>query len=319
MSDTALTPYERYGFAFDIDQWYEQCKEFTFRTTLLPITPTEARVLCNEYETITQAGGPTITVDEQQVLSDLKQRIQNTLESEFYDEEEGEPAAFVRLSGRSPKDSVASSSTMSDNLTRNVYQLTYSYKSRSTPPSEMEIRNDELIAYYTAQVESMKFSCAEDVLDIHCSSLRVYEDLQRMLEHKLDDWSLFMAFREFMPKVDIALEFRGFVYNAELTALSQYFDELYFQKLHTYKGVYLEAIRRLFATVKEKLPWDTCIMDFVIYEPEEYEDLTADDLVVQVIEFNPFNRFTSPSLFSWEQRDVLEGKAPFEFRLRNEL
>lgn len=312
-----LTPYERYGFAYDIDQWYDKCSGFTFRTCFLPISPDEARILCKQHEKLVMAKKLEQTPEEYQSFKGLEQKIQNILETEFYVEDDDSIAAFVRMSARSPKDAVLSSSEMSQHLKRKLYEQRSAYK--YTQPSPVLIQNDEFIAFFDSQIESLKFETAQQVLDIHCTSVRVYEDLNHALTHKLDDWSMQFVFREWIYDRDLALEFRAFVHNRKLTGVSQYYDMLYFEKLQTNKLIYQQAILEFFDSVKDQLPWDDCVMDVLISEPEEYDSLTIEDLSIQVIEFNPFNRYTSAALFSWTlDRDQIMGRLPFTFLIRTE-
>eukprot|EP01105_Mastigella_eilhardi_P020643 TRINITY_DN4931_c0_g1_i2.p2 TRINITY_DN4931_c0_g1~~TRINITY_DN4931_c0_g1_i2.p2 ORF type:complete len:159 (+),score=51.99 TRINITY_DN4931_c0_g1_i2:899-1375(+) len=59
------------------------------------------------------------------------------------------------------------------------------------------------------------------------------------------------------------------------------------------------------------LPFDDCVVDF--------SATAAPDRPLRIIEFNPFTKFTSAVLFDWQRdRDVLEGRLPFELRIVRE-
>jgi hypothetical protein len=67
--------------------------------------------------------------------------------------------------------------------------------------------------------------------------------------------------------------------------------------------------------IVDLIPLDNYIIDFGIASS------AADDDAVLVIELNPFNDYvgcgTDPGLFNWRtDRQVVEGDAPFEFRVR---
>lgn len=320
MSDCEpLTPHQRYGFDYDIDKWYEQCKSFTFKTEFIPIDIEEANVLRKHYDIHVKLKSDELSSEEYACYKNLESKIQTILDKKFYSEEMDTSVAFVRLSGRSPKDAVISSLAMNQNLQKFLYEKRASYKFKDISPILKQ--NDEFIAFFSAQKESMKFENSQQILQVHSESLRVYEDLQHAINYKINDWSLKMAFREWIWDMDISFEFRGFVVDGKLTALSQYFDMLYFEHLIQNKEFYLKIIQQFFESVKHMLPWDTCVMDFLITcendDVEELECLRSEDFLVRLIEFNPFNRYTGAALFSWDRdREILEGKSPFEFRLQ---
>ena len=104
-TDVDMTPYERYGFDYDIDQWYEKCKEFTFKTEFLPVTKEEAKVIVKQYEiNVLKQQDQTLDEKDYEIYKVLEEKIENVLQANFYDEEEDQAVAFVRMSSRSPKD-----------------------------------------------------------------------------------------------------------------------------------------------------------------------------------------------------------------------
>ena len=390
---TDLAPEERYGFAYDIDQWYPKCRDFTFPTEFLPISQEEAKVMIKQYEINVLHQKVQLNEEEYEIYKQLEQKIEEILQTHFYDEEEDIVAAFVRMSSRSPKDAAFSSENMKQLLSKKLYEKKAAFrKTKST--SQVLVQNYEFIAFFEAQLETLKFESAQQVLELHCTSRRVYDDLKTALQYKSDEnnknenlrWNTQMVFRKWSENHDIMLEFRGFVYNRKLTAISQYFDPLYFEKLNKNKNVYLKAMQSFYDSVKDQIPFDNCIIDFLITEPEsdeeedeeqedeeeeeqeeeeqdqEGEDKESDEeeednnekinpdnqkefldlgeetkivkehplteqeenellskLKVQVIEFNPFNRFTGAALYTWlEDLDLFRGEREFEFRIRTE-
>jgi hypothetical protein len=87
-------------------------------------------------------------------------------------------------------------------------------------------------------------------------------------------------------------------------------------------------IQEFFARhIADLIPLDNYVIDFGIASADDKEAVTAlvaDDgggdphnLGLMVIELNPFGAGAAPGLFGWRQdRAVLEGDAPFEFRVR---
>jgi hypothetical protein len=78
--------------------------------------------------------------------------------------------------------------------------------------------------------------------------------------------------------------------------------------------------------IADLIPLDNYVIDFGIASADDKEAVTAlvadgggdhHDLGLLVIELNPFGAGADPGLFGWRQdRAVLEGDAPFEFRVR---
>eukprot|EP00026_Physarum_polycephalum_P014930 Phypoly_transcript_15499.p1 GENE.Phypoly_transcript_15499~~Phypoly_transcript_15499.p1 ORF type:complete len:186 (+),score=19.32 Phypoly_transcript_15499:365-922(+) len=119
------------------------------------------------------------------------------------------------------------------------------------------------------------------------------------------NWNICIAVRKWITH-SIQGEFRGFVWKKKLTAISQYFDMVYFVDVKTKKEKYLQLINTFFAKVVNQIPYKDFIIDFSV-------ELNGE---VQMIELNPFTKFTSACLFNWN-RDiaVLKGKKEFEFRI----
>ena len=112
--------------------------------------------------------------------------------------------------------------------------------------------------------------------------------------------------------IDIDMEFRGFVYNNQLNALSQYNHFIYFQRLTEMKQEIQKRILSFFEQkVKDKLKeYEGYIVDFAICGQQ------LDTILI--IELNPFMDSTDPGLFSWKnEREKLQN-GPFEYRIRDQ-
>jgi len=313
------TAEERYGFLFDVDQWYDACSDFTQQTQFIPVSKEEAAVIVKQYEfLVLKKTEQELQGDEYECLKALENKIETVLEDKFYDEETGCPSAFIRLSARSPKDAAFSSEKIKQVLKRKLYERKAAEEGIVTPEDR---QNDEFISFFEAQVEVMRFENAQEAIEMIATSNRVYEDLNIALKYKGQDekWNIQVVVRKWIPHHDIALEFRGFVFKRQLCALSQYFDALYFPHLIQYKEQALSAIQKFFEQVKDRIPFESCVLDFVIVPEEDASTcLETGKLHVEVLEFNPFNRFTAAALFSWRKDlEVLTGNEPFQFRLRS--
>ncbi|KAF0973662.1 hypothetical protein FDP41_007049 [Naegleria fowleri] len=271
-----------------------------------------------------------IPLQDYELLKNLEHEIDDLLqnEKEFYDEENDVSCAFIRLNTRSPKDAAFSTQKIKQILKRKLYEKSMQYRENRLLSNE-EKQNDEFISFFESQVGVMKFESGAEALEMMTTSNRVFEDLSIALEHRKDpvDWNVYIAMRKWISHHEIGLEFRGFVYERKLCALSQYFDALYFEDLHKNKNIYLEAIQKFFEEKKGQIPYENCVLDFLVLknnisianeeETPPQPPTTLDSLTVQVLEFNPFNKFTGSALFSWiSDADTLHGRKPFEFRIR---
>ena len=105
---------------YDLEEWYEQLKELTFKTSLLAIDQTEAKAIRTKFwQKISKFSSSNSSKNEflefseaDKILLDLEEKIDDLLKSDFGSSSH----VFCRLSTRSPKDSVLTSKEMDDNL-----------------------------------------------------------------------------------------------------------------------------------------------------------------------------------------------------------
>lgn len=114
--------------------------------------------------------------------------------------------------------------------------------------------------------------------------------------------------REWIDNLKAEEEFRGFVYNNKLTALSQYCYYQYFKNLANEKERYEALLLKFFNSLPANLfGKENFIIDFAV-------DLENDR--VWIIEINPFFKDTSGCLFDWgKDKQILHGEKPYEFRV----
>jgi len=232
---------------------------------------------------------------DSELLSALEERIDHAVKS-F-----GDAGAFVRLSTRSPKDSA-----IAHDRTMKFFEEELQKMGKGADKDE----NSRLIALIKASTLALRIFSGAEAMELIIKSERSNEDLLLALEFP-DTWDMKAIIRKWVT-IPPAMEFRGFVCGKKFTALSQYFHIVFFPELLSQKEVILQRIRQCFETLQAILPFDNYIIDFAVLEDE-----------VLVIELNPFNDYlgcgTDPGLFSWkDDRDIVDGKAPFEFRIREE-
>jgi hypothetical protein len=122
-----------------------------------------------------------------------------------------------------------------------------------------------------------------------------------------------VCIREFLDVVpaNTDCEFRSFVFQNQLNAVTQYDSQCYSPRLVQNADRISQLIQDFFAThVRDELArtHESYVIDFlVIFE----NDVPA---VVKVIEINPFHNGAGACLFSWSSDRELFMNGPFEFR-----
>jgi hypothetical protein len=105
-----------------------------------------------------------------------------------------------------------------------------------------------------------------------------------------------------------AYEFRGFVFNRQLTAVTQYNDWLYYPPMIARRQEIEQQIRTYFEKICNTLPHQHYLIDFIIFSETE----------IKVIELNPFTTFAGSGLFHWINDIEQIKNGPFEMRIRTE-
>jgi len=173
--------------------------------------------------------------------------------------------------------------------------------------------NDKLICYVEAYTLSMMITSGEEALNLLCESERIYEDFELALDRP--NFNVQLIVREWID-IKIEYEFRGFVVNGVLTAVSQYSDPCYFEDLIKNKSKCEKQILDFFKnTLKDTIPINSYIIDFALVPLPENED----QFKIWVIELNPYNDYegcgAGSCLFDWKKdREVLTNG--YEFRIR---
>lgn len=212
--------------------------------------------------------------EEKQWFDQLNERLQKTIDVHFSKTE----GFFAKTSSRSAKDA---SLFRKDFLTIYREQL-----SNSSSPHE---ENSRLIALLTAAFLCLRVRCAEDVLSMFIISERIYQDMLLALEVSRQSSIPFvehLVLRPFVP-IDVDMEFRGFVFQEELTCLSQYNYLIYSARLIDQRETILAKILRFFnETVKKKLraySAKSYVIDFALTQGGETRNRKKAFLLLSVV------------------------------------
>jgi len=211
--------------------------------------------------------------------------------------------AFVRLSTRSPKDAVDKApiqAKLIPHLRKHLQGI--------SDGNPMDKLNDveKLTALRRAFFDTMRVENATEAMELVMYSSRTVSDLVRALDH-LDkvSWNMKIIIREFTP-MPLHGEYRGFVHNKKLTAVSQYYSDSFFPHLPKISEEVLKRIAEYYDKAANPLiNLDSYIIDFVVF----------DDMSIKIVELNPFSRTTGPCLFDWQaDKDLLEN-GPLSMRV----
>ena len=151
-----------------------------------------------------------------------------------------------------------------------------------------------------------------EAVQLLISSTRVGEDLQYALEPGDDGFSerASLVLREWV-EIPLWAEFRGFVWNGNLTTVGQYNHPVVFPELKSNTSKILSDLKEFFDLVKEQILLDRYIIDFAWTESQVY-----------LVEINPFDGEivfpASTGLWSWEKDRQQMMNGPLELRIREE-
>lgn len=136
-----------------------------------------------------------------------------------------------------------------------------------------------------------------EVINLLFKSGRTRETL---FEMKKDNIPAFIMLREFMP-IPQNMEFRCFVCNNKMRAISQYHIDIFEQKLQN--KIYVNEIRdridQFYKKIKDYIIYDDCIMDLVIWDDNKKNSWK--ELGIFIIEFNSFGAglLSGSALYNW--------------------
>lgn len=311
ISQEEIQSYRESVLDVNTEEWFELLEKYTFPSCYVPMNIKDAELFVSVYQRLYANKDPSViaTIDWREHLSsEEKQRISELCsclqkKMNMFLGDKGVKFAFVKLSSRSPKDA-----PMAQSHFKELYK-TFILQENFESLTQIEIENLQVTTLLKAAFQALKMKSADDVIDCCVRSERVYQDLLLALSlpsRFRENWIV----RQFVD-IDVDMEFRGFVHQQRLTALSQYNYLIFSQRLAANKDFYLQTIICFFEkNIKPRLSdfVKHYIIDFAVCE---------NGAKVWVIEINPFLNTTDAALFSWEhERHLLEhSRDHVEFRV----
>jgi hypothetical protein len=268
--------YHAETFQFNVEVWFSCLENVRVdrlhgtKGTYCPVTPTITCPLRNEDLHLLQQVHMTngqMNESQKKAMQELSTRIQNKMDSnKFY---------FVRLSTRSPKDSVILDSEFE----------------KAKPIEQLQKRN-----------ELLKVNQAKQAIELLVNSSRAIYDITAFFKYKGKFDAINLILRDWMDDLRHDMEFRCYVSKKRLTCISQYYCYHVFESLQDSQLVQRirGAICSFHEEIKDMLPYESYVIDILYQENGE----------LVVIECNPFGAHMSSGsgLFNWQNdHDILHG------------
>lgn len=291
----------------NIEEWEENLKDITFQTRYLPLTVEEATAFLHITECYNSKSiiKPTPTADDSALIQQVTSKLQAIIDKEPGWKEKG---VFVKTSSRSAKDAAIAHEKLVSCYREHCRKI-------SSPPYPI---NDRLKSLLHSATRMLLCEDAKAAISMLTQSERIEQDMRLALEvyERNKSWNEHLVVREWHD-IDVGQEWRCFIYNRKVTAITQYNCVPFFADLVENKD-YLEntIVKFLNEVVLPKLP-ESKFKDMIIDVA-----LTGDIYnkpTVWVIELNPYLWSTGAALFNWKDDiAVLKGEKPFEFRIQTE-
>jgi len=296
--------------------------DHTFATEFLPFDPAVGELFVEAYEsyeahlkrvcTGVLPAGAAYTVPDG--LAARLGALAGSLQA-VIDRVQARPGAgvFVKASSRSAKDAPTSR--------RRLGELYHARLASAADGTD----NAKIVCMLQAGLETMRVHTATEALDLFSRSERIMQDML-LARQRPERWQENFAVRRWVD-IPVDMEFRGFVKNGRLTALSQYNHLAHFPRLVTHAAAIERRIRAFFdADIALRLApaFDDYVVDFAIAPDPDAPGAEATGPGggvggdeegygtgrLYVIELNPFLETTDGCLFSWKHdRAKIEGTA----------
>lgn len=317
---------------FDFDVYYPLIKDHTWASRIIPFSPNLAQACVNYYQARFNNRTSTLRPGDVELLRDLERSLDDVMSAS------SSTSFFIRMSNRSPKDGFPlEASKLSRKFQSELSKIESSLSvtapvstaasasasvaatSASTAPPSSESddedplltkysANDIMVAYSGAQSSALCVSTGREAMCLLLTSERVYRDLHLALDCSVsptDEWNTYLIVREWDDDLRHDLEFRCFVHDNHLCAISQYNHYCVFDSVLTLvagegRKQLIDEIVAYWRIVRNSLKhYDSYVLDVARLGPGRW----------CTIELNPFARSTGGCLFDWNvDDDALHGR-----------
>eukprot|EP01087_Luapelamoeba_hula_P023840 TRINITY_DN8860_c0_g1_i3.p1 TRINITY_DN8860_c0_g1~~TRINITY_DN8860_c0_g1_i3.p1 ORF type:complete len:471 (+),score=65.27 TRINITY_DN8860_c0_g1_i3:52-1464(+) len=321
---------------YRIERWYEWIEPYTFTTHVLPLPYEEAEVL-KEYRELSKMimvshdiqaveGGSkadahtgieswnsssyknadeairhnSVWFDEKQ--KEILQSLTNRLDAAIQPFVQSSGGAFVKLSTRSPKDAALVGTKMQDIIEAGIKASTLKHDS---PEALIE----DIVLFTRAGSLALKVTSGMEAIELLVRSQRTYEDISLLeLIGGRDNFDMQLIVREWCEELLPEWEFRAFVHNKEMTAMTHYYPFTYVPEIHEKKKEIEVRLLEFWASIKDRILLEDYTVDFAI---------SPDLSKIWIVEINNPPPVAGVALFDWDSaadRKIIK-EGPFEFRV----
>lgn len=309
-----LKMYQTY-FDVGAQNWYPVFEDLTYPTIFLNLSREEAMTLMNENKLYREKQNQYKFLPHGTKLESVLNSITESLQKAKWNQ------AFVKLSTRSPKDSMHILLRGQKSLEAKLFSVNKSEEAKNEFISKDW--NHKLGVICQCIQDNFFIENGEQALEVLISSDRVFEDLEFAFSNEpqipYEKCGLQIVLREWLQAIPITHEYRGFVWGGSLNAIGQYYHSIFFPELLEKKDEIKGILNKFFMEkVKPRLNHDSlksCIVDMALINKD----------LVKLIEVNPFDGKClaslkgSTGLFDLDDKNdlktVMEG--PLELRIRD--
>lgn len=150
---------------------------------------------------------------------------------------------------------------------------------------QLDNGNTKMIAI--CRTSTMKVPSGKDAMSLLLTSERVYSDMLDLIKYGEPEQ---ICLRQWMNELTLEYEFRVFVYNHNITAISQYDHYTYFPTLDSLKPIIQQGIYEIWTRMHAMVGSSSYVVD-IGYIPTK-----PDGSKFVVIEFSPFLPCTGAAL-----------------------
>lgn len=305
---------------FDVERWIDDLQDLTFATEVAEVEWSEAVAIQHFYQQGICRHRNKISTEDEVALGNLRCKIESLM-SHLKARNQTNSYFFVRLGPRSPKDAPVMVSEPA------AVQATWCGISEKKLQAALQEATDRMSLWHIEKGEKrdactvsrcfqdicyrlLRVTSAEEALGLLVTSSRVMQDISHTLDQGKDGWSMSVVAREWDDDVKLEREFRTFVVGGDITAISQYDDQLAYPFVSTpeHHQKIVSAIIHCLALARETLQHLSgnlgVVVDCVVIPSND----VASPWHARIIELNPFGPMTGASLFSWSgDRRLLQG------------
>ena len=259
------------GNPFNIDVWYPLVKDITFKTYFIPFEKEEGNVILKYYNSKDQ-----ITYEDYLILESLEKKIDLEIQKNEGLKKNG---AFIRLIDRSPKDGDPyEKEKVLEEYNNNLKIIS---KELNKDINDNNVRLTAIDKTHILIVKNGK-----DALNLLLTSYRSHMDISDWLKYGGKQQ---IVLREWNNELSCDYEFRTFIYNNKITAITQYDHYGIFPHLFEEKEKIEKLIHDFWEKeVKNKIKFPYYIVDFGYINGK-----------IIFIELSPFFPSTGGCLFDW--------------------